>query len=191
MLRRVYQHYSILIEQAFITFNLDHKVALVPKRKPSTAIGQHIGLGDRRVSERRTHALTDFFVPRPFFLIDVDASRLPKIKFGDVGAGTIPPRDKGRAFGHDLLERSGDVLHSPDASRIALGSNEHKVIVHNRIALYAMTFGQELLLRRFGMDKNDIRISAPCSVERSTGANRNHFYGDPGLFLEKGQNVNE
>jgi len=54
-----------------------------------------------------------------------------------------------------------------------------------------MTFGQELLFRRFGMDKNDIRISAPCSVERSTGANRNHFYGDPGLFLEKGQNVAE
>jgi hypothetical protein len=54
-----------------------------------------------------------------------------------------------------------------------------------------MTFGQELLFRRFGMDKNDIRIPAPCSVERLTGAKRNHSHRDPGLFLKEGQNVAE
>src|SRR3974390_2057972 len=191
MLRRVYQHYCILIEQAFITFDLNHKVAFIPKRKPSTAVGQHVGLRGRRIIESRTHALTYFFVPRPFFLIDIDASRLPKIKFGAVGAGTISARDKGYVFGHDLLECSRDVLASLDASRIALGSNEHKVIVHNRIAFHAVSFGQELLLRRFRMNENNVCTSAPCSVERLTGAKRDHFHSDAGLFLKEGQNVTE
>ena len=92
---------------------------------------------------------------------------------------------------HDLLERCADVLHALDAGRVALGADQHKVVVHHRVTLHAFAFGEEFLLRRFRVHKHDVRISAPAGIERLPGSLRYDFHLDAGLLREQRQDVTE
>ena len=70
-------------------------------------------------------------------------------------------------------------------------TDQHEVIVHNRIALQAKTFGEKFLLGRLGMHEHHIGIAAPGGVERLAGALRHHLHVDAGLFLEDRQQIAE
>ena len=102
-----------------------------------------------------------------------------------MGTRTIPARYEGRLFVLDLLKRLGDVIHALDAGRIALRPDQHEIVVHHRVALHALTLGEKLLFRRFGMHEYDVGIAAPASVERLAGALRHNFHLDAGLLLEQ------
>jgi hypothetical protein len=92
---------------------------------------------------------------------------------------------------YNCPKRLCDVVHPPDAGGVALWPNQHKVIVHHRIALHAFAFGDKFLFCRFRMDKNHVCIAAPAGVERLTGAPRQYFHRDAGLLREERQQVVE
>ena len=108
-----------------------------------------------------------------------------------MGAGSIAPRDEGRLFVFDSFECLGNVPHALDAGRIALGADQHEVVVHHRVTLHAFSLGEKFLLCRFGVHKDDVSISAPAGIERLAGALRDDFHLDAGLLLEQRQDVTE
>ena len=54
-----------------------------------------------------------------------------------------------------------------------------------------MSFGDERLFCRFGMNKHNIRVTAPSNVKRLTGAHCKHFHGDAGLHRKERQQIVE
>src|SRR5262249_43648491 len=73
MLGRVNQDDTVLVEQQFVPLHRDDEVGLVLERNPRAAVRHNIGSAACCYVERGTHALPDRFVPRPSFLLDVDA----------------------------------------------------------------------------------------------------------------------
>src|SRR5215207_7008983 len=96
-----------------------------------------MGVGSRRHIKRSAHPLADFTIPRVLLRWDVDASLLPKGQLSHVRAGTVPAGNERDAFGFDRLQCCGDVL-ALDARRIVLRTNQYEVVVHERIASYAV-----------------------------------------------------
>jgi hypothetical protein len=54
-----------------------------------------------------------------------------------------------------------------------------------------VSFGDERLFCRFGMDKHNVSVAAPSYVECLTGAHREHFNGDAGLLRKERQQMLE
>ena len=69
----------ILVEHAFVTFDQDLQIALVPEMNPGATIGQRVSIAGAGGVERGTHALADRLVPGAFVLFDVDAGVLPEL----------------------------------------------------------------------------------------------------------------
>src|SRR5262249_24026698 len=141
------------------------EVAAVLERQPGATVGQHVSVRCRRSVERRAHALADRLVPGALSLLDIDVGELPEIELGEVRAGTIAAGDERRALVLDGLERRHDVLAAVDAGGIALRADQDEIVVHDRVALYAETFGQEFFLGWLGVDKDEIGVPAPTGIE--------------------------
>ncbi len=191
MLGRVHQDHAILVEQTLVAFDGDGEFAAVLERDPGGAVRQNIGVAGRRSVERRAHALTDRLVPGALVLIDVDAGNLPEREFGAVGAGLVAARDKRRAFVLDQFEGGGDVLAALDAGRVALRSDQHEVVVHDREALHAEAIGDKFFFLRLGMHEHNVGVAAAAGIERLAGALRHDLHLDAGLGLEHRQDMAE
>ena len=126
----------------------------------------------------------------PLFRLDVDAGVLvPERELGQMGARVVAARYEGRLFVSDRLKRFRNVVHALDAGGVTLRPNQHKVVVHHRKSLHAMSFGDEPQFCKFGMHEHHISIAAPGSVERLTGALRQHLHGDAGHLRENRQQM--
>src|SRR5262245_15945038 len=106
-----------------------------------------------------------------------------------MGARAIPARYERRLFFLDGLKRLGNVFHTLDASWVVFRPNEDEVVVHDREAFHSVTLGYELFFRRFGVDKNDIRIATSGSIESLTRALSNNLYLDSSLGFKQRQDV--
>src|SRR5262245_35126621 len=106
-----------------------------------------------------------------------------------MGARAIPARYERCLFFLDGLKGFGDVLHALDTCWVVFRPNEDEVIVHNRVALYSVALGYELFFRRCSVDKNDIRIAAPSSIESLARALSDDLNVDAGFGLEQRQDV--
>ena len=135
--------------------------------------------------------MADRFVPGSLVLLDINASELPQIEFGEVRAGTIAARDERRTLLLDGLERRHDVLAAIDAGGIALRPDQDEVVVHHRVALYAEAFGEEFFLGGLGVDEYDIGVTAATGIECLPGSLRDNLHIDTGLGLEQRQYVFE
>src|SRR6516164_1270767 len=191
MLGRIYQYDAVLVEQQFITLHRDDEVGLVLERNPRAAVRQHIGPGGCRHVERGTHALPNRFVPRPSLLLDVDAGGMPEIDFRNMRTGPVAARDEGCALGFDSLQCKGRVPRPLNASGIVRWSDDDKIVVHHRIALYAITFGNKFLLCLLRMHEYHVGIAAARHVEGLAGTLGDDFNDDAGLLLEQGKNKTE
>src|SRR5690606_3188460 len=97
-------------------------------------------------------------------------------------------RDERRLFFLYLHERLDDVLAALDPGRIALRPDQHKIIVHDRVTLHAVTLCYELLFLGLRVDEHDVRITTTAGVERLTRPLRHDLDLDARLALELGQN---
>ena len=84
---RVDQHHTILIEQAFVTFNQHFQLAPVLEVEPGAAVGQRVGIAAGSHVERRPHAAAAGFVAAALFVGQL--SHLPETQFGGVGAAFV------------------------------------------------------------------------------------------------------
>src|SRR4029453_9564578 len=163
MLVWVHQSNAVLVEHAFVALDHDLQIALVLERDPSAAIGEYVAVGGARHMERSLHPPLNRFVPRAVEFLHFDASVLvPEHQFKKVGSRVIPTRYESRCLVLDSVKRLRNILRAFDASWIALWPDQHKVVVHNRMPLHAVSFGDERLFGRFGMYKHNISIAAPC-----------------------------
>ena len=76
-----------------------------------------------------------------------------------------------------------------DACRIALGADQHEIIVHHWVALHPEAVGDEFLLLRPCVDEDDIGVAAPCGLECLSRSLRDHLDIDAGLLLEEWQKI--
>jgi hypothetical protein len=106
-------------------------------------------------------------------------------------ARLVAARDKGRGLGLNGFQRGDNIFRAFDGGRISSRPHQHKVIIHDVKTLHAKTLSEKLFFRRFGMNENNIRIAAPCCVERLACALRNHFHINAGLGFEGGQQMIE
>ena len=106
-------------------------------------------------------------------------------------AAAVAARDERRLRGLDSAHRSEDVLAAADLGRIAFRTDQHEIVVHDRIALDAFAFGHELLLGGTIMDEHDISIATPADVERLAGADRDDAHFDAGVLLEHRKQMGE
>ena len=96
------------------------------------------------------------------------------------------PRDTNGAPGAlDLAQRVEHVLAAGDSRGIRLRSDEDEVVVHDRQALHAVAFAQELLFGGFRVHEDHVRIAAAREVERLARAERHDAHLDAGLLLER------
>jgi hypothetical protein len=192
MLGRVNQHDAVLVEKPLVALHKDLQVALVLERQPCAAVGQHIGIARGGCIEGCAHALANRFVPGTFVLLDVDSGILvPERKLGDVRARAVAARNKGRLLFLDRLQRFCNVFHPFDVGGIALRTDQNEVVVHDRMSLHALAFGEKFFLRRLGVHEHHIGVAAPAGVERLASALRHDFHVDAGLLLEQRQDVAE
>ena len=78
-------------------------------------------------------------------LRDIYGGFLPKLKLSNVRAGTIATGNERRCLRLDCLKRRYNIL-ALDPCGIVLRPDDYEVVVHDRIALHAKSFGEELLL---------------------------------------------
>ena len=100
-----------------------------------------------------------------------------------MGTAAIAPRHERRVRRFEPFERGDDVFAAADPGRIGLGSDEHEVVVHHRVAFDAVAFGEERLLGRASVHEDDIRVAAAGDVERLAGAQCDDMDFDAGLPL--------
>src|SRR5262249_19685236 len=105
--------------------------------------------------------------------------------------GVVAARDEGCTLGLNGLQRKGGVPCPLDAGGIVLRSDDNKIVVHHGIALHAMPFRNEFLLRLPGMHENHVGTAAARHVERGAGTQGDDFNVDAGLGLEQRQDVAE
>src|SRR5262249_14738204 len=184
MLLGVHEHHTVLIEQALITFDRDHEVALVLEGQPGAAIGQQIGVGSGRHVESRPHPLAYILVPRTLLDLDVETRNIPKVQLCLMRARTIAARNKRSLLVPDRFECRHNVLRPLYARRVGLRSNENEVVVHYGIALHSLAFGEELFLLGLCMDEYHVCIATSSGVERLAGALCDNFDIDTSLGLE-------
>ena len=91
----------------------------------------------------------------------------------------------------DLFHRSHDVLASGDRGGIALGADQHEIVVHHGIALDALALSDELFLRGAGVDKNNVGVAAACHVEGLAGSQGDDANLDASLLLIDRQQISE
>src|SRR5262249_30581533 len=114
------------------------------ERYPRAAVRQHVSIAGASRIERRAHALADRFVPGAFVFLDVDPGvSVPERKLCDMGTRPISARYKWSLLLLYRLQRFGDILYAFDRGRIALRADQHKIVVHDRITLHALAFGEE------------------------------------------------
>src|SRR5690606_6785537 len=70
-------------------------------------------------------------------------------------------------------------------------ADQDKIVIHNVKALYAIPLLDEFFLLRFGMDEDNIGITAPPGLDRLPGALRHHLHVGAAFLLEARQNVLE
>src|SRR3954463_5913318 len=90
----------------------------------------------------------------------------------------IAARDEWRVGRRDLAQRADDVLVAGDVRGIALGPDDHEIVVHDVEALHALSFGHELVLGRTVMNEHDIGVTPPADVERLAGTDGDDLDAD-------------
>jgi hypothetical protein len=120
-----------------------------------------------------------------------DVGRLPQTQLGFMRPRVVAPRDEGRLGGGDFLQCVNDVLVAGDVCRIALRSSDDEIVVHDVVALHALSFGHELVLGWPVVNEDHVRIAPPPDVERLAGAHRDHFHVDALGLRELRQQVTE
>ena len=121
----------------------------------------------------------------PLIHLDVDADILvPERKLGQMSARVVATRYEWRLLISDRPHRCRNVVHSLDPGGITRRPHQHKVAVHHRIALHAVSFGEKPFLRRLRMDKNHVSVAASAGVERLSSALRDDFHRNAGFRLK-------
>ena len=172
MLVRVDQHRAVLVEEALVALDQDHEIAAVLEGQPGAAIGENVSAHRRRGVERRPHALSGVAIPWPLGFVDVDARRFPQVELGHVGAAAVAARDKRGLCRLELRQRDDDILAATELRRVAPRADEHEVVVHDGIALDAMTFSEEFFLGGARMHEHDIGVASARHIERLSRAKR-------------------
>ena len=88
-----------------------------------------------------------------------------------------------------MAEAASSAPSSPAGIRARTDDDE--VVIHHVEALHAETVGNEGLLELTGMDEDDIRVAPTPGLKRLPGALCDDTDLDPGLFLEKRQDMIE
>ena len=96
----------------------------------------------------------------------------------------VAARYEWRRSRFDFTQRLEYVFPAGNLRRIRFRSDEHEVVVHHRQSFDAIALGDELLLRRFCMNEDDIRIATPPHVERLPRAEGHDPNFDAGLLLK-------
>jgi hypothetical protein len=109
----------------------------------------------------------------------MSTGHLPVAQLGGVGAALVAARHEAGLPLGQLLQRGGDVL-AARAGRVALGADEHEVVVHDRQALDAEAFGHELLLGHLVVHEHHVGVAAARGVQRLAGAQCHHAHVDAG-----------
>ncbi|MCY1374098.1 hypothetical protein D9M69_614150 [compost metagenome] len=92
-----------------------------------------------------------------------------------MGAALVAARDEGRARAAQALERHRDVL-AAHAGRVGLRTDQHEVVVHDRLAREAEAFGDELLFGGLVVHEQGVGIAASRHVQRLPGAHGHHAH---------------
>src|SRR6516164_3084416 len=103
----------------------------------------------------------------------------------------ITPRDECSMPVFDRFQGGDYVFRSLHARGIGLWSHENEIVVHYRIPLHSLAFGEEFFLRGLCMHEHHVCITTPSCVERLARALRYHPYVDTGLGLEQRQDMAE
>src|SRR5262245_61910978 len=131
MMVRIHQNSGVLVEQALVTLHHNFQITLFLEMYPCATVGKRIAAVDECFVERGSHASPDRFVPCAAMLLDVDARvPVPELEFKHVGSRVVPTRNKSCRVILDRLKRLSDVLHTFDTGRIALWSDQHKIVEH-------------------------------------------------------------
>ncbi len=106
-------------------------------------------------------------------------------------ARLVAARNEQRALGLHGLQCRNNILAALDAGGVSLRADQHKIIIHHRLALDAEAILDELHLLRAGMDEDHIGITPPAGIERLPRALADHTHIDAGLRLEQRQDMGE
>src|SRR6266545_159353 len=191
MHHRIDEHHAVLVEEAFVAFDQDRKIAAIPECEPGPATGEDVGAHRRRSVERRTHALPGVAIPGALGFVDVDTGGLPQRELGHVRPAAIAARYEWCAGGLEFLQRDDDVLAAAGFRRIGLRADEHEVVVHHRIALDAVTFREKFFLGGASVHEHDVGIAAPRDIEGLARAQGDDADLDAGLSFEDRQQMVE
>ena len=100
----------------------------------------------------------------------------------------VAARDEAGARAREFFQR----LHNVAAlgfSGVSGGANQHKVVVHDGIALEGETIGHHFFFGLLVMHKQHIGVATASHVERLPSAQGDHFDVEPAGFFERWQQV--
>ena len=94
-----------------------------------------------------------------------------------MGAAFVAARYKSGVGKADFFQRIGNVI-AFDSGWICGWANQHKVVVHDRIALERKAIGHKFFFGCLVMHKQHIGVTPPAHVDSLAGANRHDLHVD-------------
>jgi hypothetical protein len=130
------RHDAVLIEQHRVALQ-DHphlQLILIFGGQPGTPVGE--GVGPLLVGDPLglLHALAHFHIP--FLALGVYPRLFPDGQLLGVGAGLVPPGDKGRVAPGDLFEGLQGGFQTLDFGRVIRGADDDEVVIHDVVAVH-------------------------------------------------------
>jgi hypothetical protein len=103
----------------------------------------------------------------------------------------LSPREAKGAFAWAIFFRPATASRPFRLAGSGLRPHHDEIVVHHLAPLDEEPFGDRLLFGLLVVDERDIGVAALAQVERLAGAERHHAHLNPGLLLERGQQVLE
>ena len=101
-----------------------------------------------------------------------------------VRARLVAAADEGRPGARNRGERLLGLRHPAGLRRVALGSDDHEVVVHHVVPRARVPLGHELVLRRARVHEHRVGVAVPSDCQRLAGPDRHDVHAAAALFLE-------